>query len=84
MAKAKVQPNSLRDSRGKEVVVEVEESDGEVEDGAPQWGKKAKVRQRKVVRRIQEAMEERSREDDEGNRSILDRFVDYEEGKDGW
>jgi hypothetical protein len=80
--KAKISPNALRDSVGK--VVEVDSgSEGEVDDGAPQWGKKAKVRQRKVVKRIQEAMEQKGREDDEGN-SILDKFVDYEEGKDGW
>ncbi|TVY44604.1 hypothetical protein LOCC1_G004136 [Lachnellula occidentalis] len=79
---AKIQPNALRDSKGS--AVEVQESESEAEaDGAPQWGKKAKVRQRKVVKKIQEAIEEKGREDDEGNR-YLDRFVDYEEGVDGW
>ena len=79
--KAKIQPNALRDSKGKAIEVD-SESEGEA-DGAPQWGKKAKVRQRKVVKRIQEAMEQKGREDDESN-SILDQFVDYEEGVDGW
>ena len=63
-----------------EVDSDIEE---EVDDGAPQWGKKAKIRQRKVVKRIQEAMEQKGREDDESE-SILDKFVDYEVGKDGW
>jgi hypothetical protein len=80
--KAKISPNALRDTSGK--AIELEDSESEVEDGAPQWGKKARVRQRTVVKKIQEAMEQKSREDDEGNKSILDQFVDYEEGKDGW
>jgi len=80
--KAKISPNALRDTSGK--AIELDDSDNEVEDGAPQWGKKARVRQRTVVKKIQEAMEQKSREDDEGNKSILDQFVDYEEGKDGW
>ncbi|TVY23360.1 PGA2-like protein [Lachnellula hyalina] len=79
---AKLQPNALRDSRGSKVEIPDSESEGEA-DGAPQWGKKAKVRQRKVVKKIQEAIEEKGREDDDSN-SILDRFVDYEEGVDGW
>lgn len=79
---AKIQPNALRDSKGSAVEIQESESEGEA-DGAPQWGKKAKVRQRKVVKRIQEAIEEKGREDDESN-SILDQFVDYEEGVDGW
>ncbi|TVY86392.1 PGA2--like protein [Lachnellula willkommii] len=79
---AKIQPNALRDSKGSAVEIQESDSEGEA-DGAPQWGKKAKVRQRKVVKRIQEAIEEKGREDDESN-SILDQFVDYEEGVDGW
>lgn len=81
-AKAKISANSLRGN-----VEEEEDSEGEGLASSPgdvQWGKKARTRQRKVVRRVLEEQERRGREDDEGNRSILDQFVDYEEGKDGW
>lgn len=80
--KAKMPPNQLRDYQGR--AVELDDSESEAGEGAePQWGKKARQRKRKMVKQLEAELEQRSREEDRAE-SILDKFVDYEEGKDGW
>jgi hypothetical protein len=85
---AKISANALRGASGKKV--SFEESGDETEEAAkasgPDWGKKARKRQKQVVKKLQEAQEDRLREEqeDEEVKDIMDLLVDYEEGKDGW
>jgi hypothetical protein len=85
--KAKISPNSLRGQ------VEIPDSDEEDEveststSTEPQWGKKARKRSRRVLKKILEDQERLLEEDDnEDIKEFLesDVLVDYEEGKDGW
>jgi len=89
--KAKLSPNSLR---GQVNLPDDSESEGEGEQpeatGAD-WGKKARKRQRQVLRRIleqEEALRKEQQEDDEDKdiQEFLesDVLVDYKEGEDGW
>jgi hypothetical protein len=85
--KGKISPNQLRGAGGE--VVELE-SESEEEEGATgsdvKWGKKARKRQRAVVRKVLEDEERIRRElqEDDEDRDIQEYLVDYEPGKDGW
>ena len=60
--------------------------EGKATGNEPQWGKKAKKRQRQVVKKLLEQQEEQLRQaqGDEEDKDIMEHLVDYEEGKDGW
>lgn len=90
-AKAKISPNVLRGAGGKKVSFEDDDTEEDGEAGKasgnePQWGKKARKRQRQVVKKLLEIQEEKLRVDqeDEEDKDIMELLVDYEEGKDGW
>jgi hypothetical protein len=84
----KISPNQLRGAGGK--VVELEGSDSEEEgEGTAadvKWGKKARERQRAVVKKIladEEEVRRQLQEDDE-DKDIQEYLVDYTPGEDGW
>jgi hypothetical protein len=82
ISKAKISPNNLRGLTEPE-----EDSDDEKADvPEPNWGKKARKRQRQIERKIMEAEEKIRKEQDENDdvQDIRDLLVDYEEGVDGW
>jgi len=82
-ANAKISPNSLR---GQVEVPDDTDSEEEGQATGPNWGGKARKRQRKVLKQILDA-DEKMRLDAEGDKDdkdILEYLVDYEEGKDGW
>jgi Protein trafficking PGA2 len=84
--KGKISPNQLRDAGGK--VVELEESDSEEETTGTdvKWGKKARKRQRAVVKKILEDKERvrREEQEDDEDKDIQEYLVDYTPGEDGW
>jgi hypothetical protein len=86
--KGKISPNNLRGIDGK--VVELQESDSEEEaegTGADvKWGKKARKRQRAVIKKVLEDEERIRRElqEDDEDKDIMEYLVDYEPGQDGW
>jgi hypothetical protein len=85
--KAKLSPNQLRGVDGK--VVELQESDSEEEAATGsdvKWGKKARKRQRAVIKKVLEDEERIRRElqEEEEDKDIMEYLVDYEPGKDGW
>lgn len=86
--KAKISPNNLRGIDGK--VVELQESDSEEEaEGTGtdvKWGKKARKRQRAVIKKVLEDEERIRRElqEEDEDKDIMEYLVDYESGKDGW
>jgi len=84
-AKGKLSPNNLRGIDGK--AVQLADSESEEEAGADvKWGKKARRRQRAVVKKVLEDEERIRRElqEDDEDKDILEYLVDYEPGKDGW
>jgi hypothetical protein len=85
--KAKLSPNNLRGIDGKEVSLEGSDSEGDEATGADvKWGKKARKRQRAVIKKVLEDEEKIRRElqEDDEDKDILEYLVDYEPGKDGW
>ena len=83
-AKAAISPNSLR---GMVEVPEDSESEGDGEEGTKtgaDWGKKARRRQRQMVRKILDAEEKlrREQEEDEDDKDIMEYLDDYKEGWD--
>ena len=84
--KAKISPNSLRG----QVEIPDDTDEEEEEEGqatGADWGKKARKRQRTVLRKILEAEEKLLQEDDDDDiKEFLesDALVDYKEGEDGW
>lgn len=75
---AKIHPNDLRG--GKKVAIPgLDSDDEEVQEAKPaQWGKKARVRQRKFIRTAVEKEEERLRQEqeDEEDKDIQEFLVD--------
>jgi hypothetical protein len=77
-------PNSLR---GQVDVPEDTDSEGGQADATgANWGKKARKRQRQMLRNVLDTDEKarKEQEDNEDDKDIMDLLVDYEEGKDGW
>ncbi|KAE9373999.1 DUF1531-domain-containing protein [Stipitochalara longipes BDJ] len=86
--KGKISPNQLRGAGGK--VVELGDSDSEEEAEATaadvKWGKKARKRQRAVIKKVladEEEVRRQLQEDDE-DKDIQEYLVDYTPGQDGW
>jgi len=86
--KVRISANELRGFEGKKVSFEDEDSDeeGKATGNEPQWGKKAKKRQRQLVKKLLDTREEqlRAEQEDDEDKDIMEFLVDYEEGKDGW
>lgn len=85
--KGKISPNQLRGAGGK--VVDLEVSDSEEGEGTAadvKWGKKARKRQRAVVKKILAEEEEvrRQLQEDDEDKDIQEYLVDYTPGEDGW
>jgi len=83
--KAKISPNSLRGQV--EIPDDTDEEEEEGQATGADWGKKARKRQRTVLRKILEAEEKLLQEDDDDDiKEFLesDALVDYKEGEDGW
>jgi Protein trafficking PGA2 len=82
----KLSPNNLRGIDGKEVTLEDSESEEEATGADVKWGKKARKRQRAVIKKVLEDEERIRRElqEDEEDKDIMEYLVDYEPGKDGW
>lgn len=86
--KGKISPNQLRGAGGKVVELEVSDSEEEGEGTVAdvKWGKKARKRQRAVVKKIladEEEVRRQLQEDDE-DKDIQEYLVDYTPGEDGW
>jgi protein trafficking PGA2 len=89
--KGMVSPNDLRGvgltgAGGKVVELEDSESEEETTGADVKWGKKARKRQRTVVKKIladQEEVRRQLQEDDE-DKDIQEYLVDYTPGEDGW
>lgn len=90
--KPKLSPNALRGVGGKPVEIRDSDEEGDVEGDAEgaatnvNWGKKARKRQRQVVRKVLEAEEMRRMEEqeDDEDKDIREYLVDYVPGEDGW
>jgi len=89
--KGMVSPNDLRGvsltgAGGKVVELEDSQSEEETTGADVKWGKKARKRQRTVVKKIladQEEVRRQLQEDDE-DKDIQEYLVDYTPGEDGW
>jgi hypothetical protein len=84
-AAAKISPNSLRG--GVDAPEDSEDEEQEGETTGADWGKKAKKRQRDVLKKILEAEELLRKEDDDDEMKKFlesDALVDYKVGEDGW
>ncbi len=89
--KGKLSPNDLRGVGvtgvgGKVVELEDSESEEETTGTDVKWGKKARKRQRAVVKKIladEEEVRRQLQEDDE-DKDIQEYLVDYTPGEDGW
>jgi len=86
--KSKISPNQLRGASGK--AVELPDSDSEEEGEATaadvKWGKKARKRQRTLIKKVladEEEVRRQLQEDDE-DKDIQEYLVDYTPGEDGW
>lgn len=84
--KAKISPNQLRGAGGKEVEIPDSDEEEEAEGTGADWGKKARKRQRQLVKKVLEEDEKRRRElqEDDEDKDIQEYLVDYVEGEDGW
>jgi hypothetical protein len=76
-AKAKISPNELR---GKvEIPEDTDEEDEAGEASGPDWGKKARRRQREMIKRMLDAEEQRLRETlEEEEDKDIEEFLDKE------
>ncbi|KAG9231877.1 trafficking PGA2-domain-containing protein [Amylocarpus encephaloides] len=74
--KAKISPNMLRGHDGKEVKI-AEDSEDEGEVSGPNWGKKARKRQRAYDKKLVASIEERRRQEqeDEEDKDIEEFFI---------
>jgi flagellar biosynthesis/type III secretory pathway M-ring protein FliF/YscJ len=89
-AKAKISPNALRGLEDpadeQESGEDEEEQEADKTTSGAEWGKKARKRQRQMLKKIEE-QEAKVLEDPSfgpGDKDILERLVDYKEGEDGW